>query len=100
MRGTEQSAERSMSKRSVCAAGIGAILASCTPISPQEAVRLEAYHRVYHAKGASLAPTLQDLVELGFAWRVNLADPAFPADRAEHAASDAGPHQRAERTAE
>lgn len=67
-----------MLKEVICAAGILGTLASCTPISPEDAARLDAYERVFQAKGASRAMTLQDMVDLGMARRVNLADPAFP----------------------
>jgi hypothetical protein len=67
-----------MFKRVICAAGILGMLVSCAAITPEDAARLEAYHRVFHPKGASNAMTMQDMIDLGLARRVNLADPAFP----------------------
>jgi hypothetical protein len=67
-----------MFKAVILAASILGMLASCAPITPEDAARLEAYHRVFQAKGASNAMTMQDMIDLGLARRVNLADPAFP----------------------
>ena len=60
------------------AASIVALVASCAPIAPEDAKRLDAYQSVIQAKGASNALTLDNLEALGLARRVNLADPAFP----------------------
>ena len=67
-----------MFRKMICGAAILGMLASCVPLAREDAARLDAYQRVFQAKGAANAMTFQDMVDLGLARRVNLADPAFP----------------------
>ena len=67
-----------MLNKMICTAAILASLASCAPLDRADEARLAAYQRVAHAKGASNAMTMQDMVDLGLVRRTNLADPAFP----------------------
>ena len=67
-----------MFKAMICVSGMLGILVSCTPMSSEETARQDAYFRIFQAKGASLAMTLEDMVDLGLTRPVNLADPAFP----------------------